>query len=62
MKTALSLYFLLIKTESSFFRFGRIEIAKILKLGTAANGFPCIVIVLRSTKCLIFYSSARSAI
>jgi hypothetical protein len=37
---ALSLYFLLIKTESNFFKVGRMEMAKILKLGTAAKGFP----------------------
>jgi hypothetical protein len=40
MNTALSRYFLLIKTESSFFRFGRIEMAKTLKFGIAAKGLP----------------------
>ena len=40
MKIALSLYFLLIKTESSFLSSGRMEMASILKLATAAKGFP----------------------
>lgn len=40
MNTALSLSFLLIKTESSFFNCGKIEITNTLKLAIAVRGLP----------------------
>jgi len=60
MNIALSLYFLLINTESSFFRSFRIEIVSTLKLGMAVRGFPWMVNVLRCSKCFTFSSSDKS--
>ncbi len=60
MNTALSLSFLLMSTESNFLRSGSRLMVSILKLGTAARGLPCMVIVFSSVNGFIFYSSARS--
>ena len=54
INTALSLYFLLISTESNFFKSLRIEMVKILKFGIAVRGFPWIVNVFNCYKCLSF--------
>ncbi len=62
MKIALSLSFLLIKTESNFFKSGKIEIANILKLGTAAKGFPWILTVFSYLRSFNFYNYAKSMI